>query len=105
MADKVIRLFCAAGMSTSLLVDKMKEAAEAQGKNYDIQAFSIGEFDREAKSADVVLLGPQVKYAMGRMQAMYPGKPITDIPIQMYGLMDGKGVLARAESEMKKKGN
>ncbi len=105
MADKVIRLFCAAGMSTSLLVNKMKEAAAAQGKDYDIKAFSIGEFDREAKAADVVLLGPQVKYVISKVHAMYPDKPITDIPIQMYGLLDGKGVLARAEMEMKRKGN
>ena len=75
MAEKVIRLFCAAGMSTSLLVNKMKEAAKAQGKDYD---------------------------ALGKLQAAHPDKAISDIPMQMYGLMDGKGTLARAEELMKK---
>ncbi|MFR1463293.1 MAG: hypothetical protein ACLSAZ_03500 [Blautia wexlerae] len=36
----VIRLFCAAGMSTSLLVKKMEEAAKEKGKDADI-AISI----------------------------------------------------------------
>ena len=38
MADKVIALACAAGMSTSLLVSKMQKAAEASGKNYEINS-------------------------------------------------------------------
>ena len=41
MADKVIRLFCAAGMSTSLLVNKMKEAAKVAGKDYEIHAHGL----------------------------------------------------------------
>lgn len=101
MAALTIRLFCAAGMSTSLLVNKMKEAARAQGKDYDIAAYSLGEFDREYKKADVILLGPQVRYALGRLQASHPDKIIVDIPMQMYGLMDGKGTLARAEQAYK----
>ena len=87
MATMTIRLFCAAGMSTSLLVNKMKEAARAQGKDYDIAAYSLGEFDREYKDADVILLGPQVRYALGRLQASHPEKVIVDIPMQMYGLI------------------
>ncbi|MEE1411086.1 MAG: PTS sugar transporter subunit IIB [Bulleidia sp.] len=101
MADKVIRLFCAAGMSTSLLVNKMKEAAKAAGKDYDIAAYSLGDFDKEYEQADVILLGPQVRYALAKLQAAHPEKKITDIPMQMYGLMDGKGVLAKAEELMK----
>jgi len=34
-----IRLFCAAGMSTSVLVSKMQEAAKAKGVEADIEAF------------------------------------------------------------------
>jgi hypothetical protein len=36
-----IRLFCAAGMSTSLLVSKMIEAAEAVGTEVDIIAYPV----------------------------------------------------------------
>ena len=37
----IIRLFCAAGMSTSLLVNKMKEAAVQKGKDAEIEAFRL----------------------------------------------------------------
>lgn len=97
MADMVIRLFCAAGMSTSLLVNKMKDAAKSQGKDYDIAAYSLSDFEAEAPKADVILLGPQVRYAMTKLKKQHPDYLMTDIPMQMYGLMDGKSVLALAE--------
>ena len=79
----------------------MKEAAKAAGKDYDIAAYSLGDFDKEYEQADVILLGPQVRYALAKLQAAHPEKKIADIPMQMYGLMDGKGVLAKAEELMK----
>lgn len=92
-----ITLFCAAGMSTSLLVNKMREAAAAAGKDYDINAYSLPEFDQEAPKAAVILLGPQVRYALNKLKAAHPDYKISDIPMQMYGMMDGKGVLGVAE--------
>lgn len=38
----VVRLFCAAGMSTSLMVNKMKEAAKEMGLEADIEAAAEG---------------------------------------------------------------
>ncbi|HAE17512.1 MAG TPA: PTS sugar transporter subunit IIB, partial [Erysipelotrichaceae bacterium] len=40
---KKITLFCAAGMSTSLLVSKMREEAAKNGWDYDINAYSLTE--------------------------------------------------------------
>ena len=93
---KKITLFCAAGMSTSLLVNKMKEAAAAAGKDYEIAAYSLGELDIHGPEADVILLGPQVRYAKSKVQAKCPDTPLADIPMQMYGLMDGKNTLKLA---------
>ena len=45
MAEKVIALACAAGMSTSLLVTKMQQAAKEAGKDYEIFAKSVAEID------------------------------------------------------------
>jgi len=94
---KVITLFCAAGMSTSLLVNKMKEAAAAKGADYEIAAFSLGEFEEKAPLADVCLIGPQVRYALTKLKTAHPDFKIADIPMKQYGLMDGKGVLEIAE--------
>lgn len=96
MSQKII-LFCTAGMSTSLLVTKMKQAAAAAGKDYIIEAYSIEEFENKASDAAVCLLGPRVRYALSKLQTEYPDKRIAEIPAQIYGLMDGRSVLALAE--------
>lgn len=100
MADKTIILFCGAGMSTSLLVNKMKEAAAAQGKDYEIHAHALSEESKYAPIADVIMIGPQVRFELANMKKRNPGKKITDIPMRMYGTMDGKGTLALAEKIM-----
>ena len=42
-----IMLACNAGMSTSLVVAKMQDAAKAQGKDYKIWAIEQGEIQNE----------------------------------------------------------
>lgn len=54
-----IILLCAAGMSTSMLVKKMQEAAAAQNYECTIAAFPTSEAQAQASDADVILLGPQ----------------------------------------------
>ena len=62
----VIRLFCAAGMSTSVLVAKMQDAAKEKGKDADIAAYPISEMERLIDGVDVALLGPQVGFQLAR---------------------------------------
>ena len=66
-------------MSTSLLVNKMKEVAASQGKNYDIHAHALTEEAKYAPTADVILIGPQVRFELENMRKRNPGKKITDI--------------------------
>ena len=97
---KTIMLVCAAGMSTSLLVTKMKKAAEAQGIQADIFAISAHEIDLiiEQKNVDVLLLGPQVKYMQKQIESKLAGKdiPVEAINMQDYGMMNGEKVLGQA---------
>ncbi|MDY3359708.1 MAG: PTS sugar transporter subunit IIB, partial [Clostridium celatum] len=58
---KNILLVCAAGMSTSLLVNKMKEAAKVKGIEVDIKALPVSECASVVDKIDIVLLGPQVR--------------------------------------------
>ena len=60
----VVRLFCAAGMSTSLMVNKMKDAAREMGIEADIEAAPEANMDKETNGIDVALLGPQVRYKL-----------------------------------------
>ena len=64
-----IMLACNAGMSTSLVVAKMQDAAKAHGKDYKIWAVEQGEIQNELGNFDVLLLGPQVRHILRRDQA------------------------------------
>ncbi|HHP1658256.1 TPA: PTS sugar transporter subunit IIB [Klebsiella pneumoniae] len=100
-----IVLCCAAGMSTSMLVNKMKaeaqqRALEAQQRALalEIYAVAVAEFERELPNADVILLGPQVKYEAGRLTALAApqGKAVAVIDMADYGMMRGAAVLDKA---------
>lgn len=97
---KTILLACAAGMSTSLLVTKMQQAAESKGIEAKIYAVSVAEVDAELEKEkiDVVLLGPQVRYEEKNIKAKLDPHniPLTVINMQDYGMMNGAKVLDTA---------
>lgn len=105
MAKETIMLCCAAGMSTSLLVKKMQDAAAAEGKDAEIFAVSASEADQQldTKDIDCVLLGPQVRYMESDFKKKLAGRkngadiPLAIIDMRSYGMMDGKTVLAQAD--------
>ena len=94
---KNIVLFCAAGMSTSLLVSKMRKAAEDAGLEYEINAHPLSEADVYGPDADIILLGPQVKYKLKETQDKFAGKPVEAINMQDYGMMNGAKVIAHVK--------
>lgn len=105
MADKTIMLACAAGMSTSMLVKRMQDAAKAEGKDYEIFAKSTSDIDAELASdhkPDVLLPGPQVGYLKNdvKKKTDEAGIPMDVINMMDYGMMKGDKVLAAAEAMM-----
>lgn len=97
---KNILLLCCAGMSTSMIVQRMDAEAKKQGKEYFIHADSLNVADKLVPDADIILIGPQVRYAMNNLKKEYPDKKFFDIPMQMYGTFDGKKLLAFAEEHL-----
>lgn len=95
---KTIKLFCAAGMSTSMLVKKMEEAAAKQGLAVTIAAYSEAELAKHVETCDVALLGPQVGYRLQAAKAICEPHhvPVAVIPMVDYGMMNGEKVLAFA---------
>lgn len=93
-----IKLFCAAGMSTSMLVNKMKKAAEAKGLDVFIQAYPESKMIIETNDCDVALLGPQVAYRLKESKEICDpkGVPVAVIPMKDYGMMNGAAVLEMA---------
>lgn len=91
---KKILLVCAAGMSTSMLVNKMKESAVKKGIEVDINAMAASEASNVINEVDVVLLGPQVRYQLKSIKDMAKGRiPVKVIDMLSYGKMDGEAVL------------
>lgn len=93
-----ILLVCAAGMSTSLLVNRMKDAASKKGIEVNIEAHPVGNVSAYGDKADVILLGPQVRFELKKVRASYPTKPVEVINMQDYGMMNGEKVLDTALS-------
>jgi PTS system cellobiose-specific IIB component len=100
MADKTIMLVCAAGMSTSMLVKKMEQAAEKNGMDVEIFALSANEADGKLseKKIDIILLGPQVRFMKAKFEKKVEdqGIPVEVISMQDYGMMNGEKVLMTA---------
>lgn len=88
-----IVLLCASGMSTSILVVKMQAASKEIGYETTIEANSISKVVEATKGADIVLLGPQVRFNIQNVKDKCPGIPVEPIDIQAYGMMDGKMVI------------
>lgn len=89
-----ILLVCSAGMSTSMLVKKMQDAAAAKGVDATIWAVGDAESIEEVKKADIVLLGPQVRYLEKKMnERVNNEKPVMVIDMAAYGTMNGAKVL------------
>ncbi|MDQ0297919.1 PTS system cellobiose-specific IIB component [Salibacterium salarium] len=95
---KNILLVCAAGMSTSLMVSKMNEAAQSKEEDITINASSGSDLEKYASDMDVLLLGPQVGYLKSKYEKEYEsqGVPVEVINSVDYGMMDGEKVLNHA---------
>ncbi len=76
----------------------MEQAAIDLGKDVVIWAVSADEVSTNLDKADVLLLGPQVryKYALFKKEADAKGVPIDIIPAADYGRMNGANILQLA---------
>ncbi|MBT1180681.1 PTS sugar transporter subunit IIB [Bifidobacterium sp. CP2] len=88
-----IVLCCSDGMSTSILVRKMQDASSKRGLENDISAMPVSTLEANAQDADVILLGPQVRYMLKDVKKEFPTKPVEVIAPQDYGMARGDKVL------------
>lgn len=81
-----VLLCCSAGMSTSLLVNKMKKYCEDNGIDYNIWAVSSDQVTSNIDKADIVLLGPQIKFKKDEVVEL--AKDYNNIPVEVINMMD-----------------
>lgn len=93
---KKILLVCNAGMSTSMLVAKMKKAAEKDGIEVSIEAKPLSDAKAQIQETDIVLLGPQIRYELENVRKIAGSTPVEAIDMKDYGMMNGEKVLKHA---------
>lgn len=100
-----ILLVCSAGMSTSLVVEKMKKALTPEEASWKIEAVALDAFESSVKDYDVVLLGPQVRFKKAEFAKVTEplGIPIDVINMSDYGLVRGDKILEAARQLYKNK--
>jgi PTS system cellobiose-specific IIB component len=84
-------------MSTSLLVEKVNRIAEEKGE--EINVYALGEADarKDLTQADILLLGPQVRYLESGFRKSLEGSntKLGVVDMLSYGRMDGEAVLTQ----------
>ena len=77
---KKIVLLCAAGMSTSMMVNRMRAAAQETGYDCEINAYAMSEAKEVGSDADMILLGPQVRFSVEKIRQECPNVPVEATP-------------------------
>lgn len=94
---KKILLVCNAGMSTSILVQKMKKVAEQKGIEVTVEAIPSTDLSQFWQSSDVILIGPQIGFMKDSIKETVENKiPVEVINMVDYGRMNADKVLALA---------
>ncbi len=95
---KKIFLVCSAGMSTSMVVNKMREAADVKELEVEIKAYSVSEFADVVSQYDICMVAPQIKYEFERLNRVCGEKGLKcgQIGMMEYGMMNGAAILDAA---------
>lgn len=99
MAKYKIAFFCSGGMSSSLAGRNLSKVYEQENKDIDVAAYDFGLIDDVTKSADAVVLAPQISWAYDDVKDKFPDKKVIKLSIAEFGSMDGKIIAKRLEKE------
>ena len=97
-----ILLVCAGGMSTGLLMKKMKDYWTAQGEELTINAVGLSEDKDVDNDYDIVMVGPQVGYRLKEIQQT-TGLPADTIPSFDYAVANCPNIMKQAKKLMAQK--
>ena len=84
-----ILLVCNAGMSTSIIAQKMEELGKGEIK---VTAVGISDYQENYKDKDILLVGPQIRFQADEIQKNVT-IPVMVMNFQKYGLLDAQGIL------------
>jgi cellobiose PTS system EIIB component len=92
-----ITLICSSGMSTSILMDNMKEVAKQLEIEINIRAIAEQDFKDYCEFTNIALIAPQIVFKIKKIREKYEGNYLISIIDSLdYGMMDGKNILLKA---------
>ena len=87
-----VLICCNAGMSSSIIVQKMKDAAAKRNMELTCEAVPNASISDEIGKWDVCLVGPQLIYAVSNIKSIL-NIPVASIEPRIYALADGEKAL------------
>lgn len=100
-----IILACNLGMSTSMLIDKLIDEGKKRNLSLEVDAIPFDKVELYADKTDILLLGPQVRYLLSKMNTQF-GEKITVIQamnMSDYALLNAEKILNAALIEYEEK--
>lgn len=93
-----VLLICAGGMSTGILMKKLKKYSDENNLGLDdIEARASSDYDDIYENFDVILLGPQIAYQKSTI-AKATGKPIDVIAPYDYAIGNTENIFKQINS-------
>lgn len=99
-----VLLICSQGASTASMCKRIEEAAAQEGIELEAKAVAIAMMEDHIGWADVVLIGPQIRFMLEKVRAAAGETPVEAIDMMAYGMMDGAKVLQQIKG-MVSRGN
>lgn len=99
-----IVLLCQYGASTGMLTQRIRQAAKDKEVEAKIDAYSYSDVGEVIENADIILLGPQIRFKKDELEKKYADKDVPFVIIDTvdYGTMNGEGVLNTALNAINK---
>jgi len=90
-----IVLLCQWGASTEMVGRKIAEAAEKREIEVIVNAYAVNDISQVIDSADIILIGPQMRLRMKSLVNQYGDKGVPILPMNPvdYGRMNGENLL------------
>lgn len=97
-----IILVCNAGMSTGIMQVRLQDCAKKDGVDAEITAMPISEIDTYDEDVDIVLLGPQIRFAEDDLKKTFANRAyVYCIDLQDFGLMRAENVWNKIKDKCK----
>ena len=92
-----IAVLCSSGFSTSILLKEIQKAVKEKQLSYEIEAYAVCEAVQAGGTCDIILLSPQVRFNLAKIQQLFPQRKIALISQEDFDRADGNAILDQIE--------